>query len=134
MKKLYYAALCYMVAGLAAGFFVRLYVDQMMHFEGETRLGLLHFHLLVLGMIFFLVVMALEKTLQLSKAKRFNLFFWHYNAGLVLMIVMMVVIGMMQINGQHPSAMIEGLSGLGHIIITVGLGFFFNVLYERINA
>ncbi len=134
MKKLYTAALIYMIAGLSAGFAVRIYVDQIMKYEGETHLRLLHFHILVLGMIMMLVLMALEKTLQISKARRFNLFFWHYNGGLAMMIVMMTVIGVMQVQGREPSEMINGISGLSHIIITVGLGFLFNVLHERIHA
>lgn len=131
MKKLYNAALGYMVAGLAAGVFVRLYIDQMVHFEGESQLKLLHFHLLVLGMVVFLLVMALEKAFSLSKSRYFNLFFWHYNGGLVLTTGVMLVHGIMQVQGVKDSAMIAGIAGLGHIILTVGLGFLFAALYQR---
>lgn len=133
MKKLYNAALGYMVLGLAAGFFVRIYVDQVKHFEGETMLSLLHFHLLVLGMVMFLVVMALEKSFELSKTKWFNLFFWHYNGGLLLTVGMMVVHGVMQVNGAPDSAAVAGIAGLGHIVLTVGLGFLFAALSKRIQ-
>ena len=133
MKKLYNAALGYMVLGLAAGFFVRIYVDQVKHFECETMLSLLHFHLLVLGMVMFLVVMALEKSFELSKTKWFNLFFWHYNGGLLLTVGMMVVHGVMQVNGAPDSAAVAGIAGLGHIVLTVGLGFLFAALSKRIQ-
>ncbi|MCA0228069.1 DUF2871 domain-containing protein [Patescibacteria group bacterium] len=132
MKKLYTAALSYMVLGLAAGLFVRIYVDQIKHFEGETMLSLLHFHLLVLGMVMFLLVMVLEKSFGLSKTKWFNLFFWHYNGGLLLTAGMMAVHGVMQVNGVPDSAAVAGIAGLGHILLTVGLGLLFAAIKSQI--
>lgn len=134
MKKLYYASLMYMILGLATGFFTRTYVDQIKHFEGHTQLSLLHFHILVLGMLVFLVVLALEKLFGLSQSKWFNLFFWHYNGGLVLTVGMMVVHGIMQVNGVKDSAAIAGTAGLGHIILMVGFGFLFAALHNRLTA
>ncbi len=134
MKKLYNAALTYLVLGLSAGFFVRVYVDQVKHFEGATQLHLLHFHLLALGMLLFLIVMALEKVFLLSKSKWFNLFFWHYNGGMLLSVGMMVVHGVMQVNGVADSAAVSGIAGLGHILLTVGLGFLFAAIKTRIET
>lgn len=134
MKKLYNAALSYMVLGLVAGYAVRVYVYQIKHFEGDTQLHLLHFHLLVLGMLMFLLVLALEKTFALSKTKWFTLFFWHYNGGLLLTVSMMVVHGAMQVNGAADSAAVAGIAGLGHILLTVGLGFLFAAIKSRLDA
>jgi nitric oxide reductase large subunit len=82
-------------------------------------------------MVVFLLVMALEKAFSLSKSRYFNLFFWHYNGGLVLTTGVMLVHGIMQVQGVKDSAMIAGIAGLGHIILTVGLGFLFAALYQR---
>lgn len=132
MKKLYYAALSYAVLGLAAGLFYREFTKAQ-DFSGFTQLGVLHTHLLALGMIVMLVVLALEKSFQLSKTKWFNLFFWHYNGGLVLSAAMMLVIGMGQVAGNETTAMLAGISGLGHIILTVGIGFLFVALGKQIK-
>ncbi len=132
MKKLYYAALAYMVAGLAAGYFVRLYVESR-QFEGETMLGLLHFHLLVLGMMMFMLLLGLEKALSLSRFKSFRLFYWHYNAGLVVTCGMMLVHGVMQVNDQTAGGMIAGIAGLGHILLAAALGMLFVAIGKAID-
>lgn len=133
MKKLYFAALAYAMIGLISGMFYREFTKAY-DFDGYTQLSVLHTHLLALGMMLFLVVLALEKLFSLSKTKWFSLFFWHYNAGLLLVVTMMIVIGMREVWGQGDSAMLSGIAGLGHIIITVGIGFLFVALYERLSS
>ena len=45
----------------------------------------MHTHLLALGMLFFLIVLALEKLFTLTANRRlFAGFFWVYNAGLAV--------------------------------------------------
>lgn len=131
MKKLYISALVWMIIGLAAGLFYRTYAQQIMNFNGDTQLAVLHTHTLVLGMVFFLIALCLEKLFTLSDTKWFNLFFWHYTAGLALTCAMMLVIGIMQVNGMHSNGMIDGIAGLGHIVITAGLAFFFVALGKK---
>lgn len=131
MKKLYNAALIYMILGLAGGLFYREY-GKGFNFEGFTQLSVLHTHLLTLGMLFFLIVLLLEKAFTLSKSKWFNLFFWHYNAGLIITTSMMVVHGIITLNGGVSSGMTAGISGLGHIILTAGIAFLFVALKQRL--
>lgn len=133
MKKLYNAAAVYMILGLAGGLFYREY-SKYFNFDGFTQLSVVHTHLLTLGMLFFLLVLVLEKVFTLSKSRWFNLFFWHYNAGLLLTAGMMVIHGMMTLRGKADSAMLDGISGLGHIIITVGIVFLFVALKQRLFA
>lgn len=133
MKKLYYAAVTYATLGLLAGLFYREYT-RAHDFEGVTQLAVMHTHLLTLGMIVMLVALALEKLFMLSKTKWFNLFYWHYNGGLALMMVMMFIIGIGDVAGQATTPMLAGIAGLGHIIITVGIAFFFVALGKRVNA
>lgn len=133
MKKVYYAALMYMVLGLVSGLFFREFTKAS-DFSGETELAVMHTHLLALGMIVMLVVLVLEKLFVLSKTKWFNLFFWHYNAGLLLTIVMMLIIGIGQVAGHTSTPMLAGLAGLGHIILTVGLAFLFVALGKRLGS
>lgn len=132
MKKLYISALVWMIVGLAAGLFYRTYAQQIMNFNGDTQLAVLHTHVLVLGMVFFLIALCLEKLFTLSDTKWFNLFFWHYTAGITLTCSMMLVIGIMQVNGMHSNGMVDGIAGLGHIVITAGLAFFFAALGKKV--
>lgn len=133
MKKLYYAAVTYTVLGLGFGLFFREYTKAH-NFTGFTQLAVMHTHLLALGLLVMLIVLALEKIFGLSKTKWFNLFFWHYNGGLLLTVAMMLVIGMRQVAGHASTPMLDGIAGLGHIIITIGLVFFFVALGKRISA
>jgi hypothetical protein len=131
LKKLYYAALLYAALGLSLGLFYREYT-QFHNFEGTTQLSVLHTHLLVLGMIVMLTVLSLEKLFNLSQTKWFNLFYWHYNGGLLLSMLMTLIIGVRDVAGQASTPMIDGISGLGHIIITIGIVFFFLALGKRL--
>ena len=132
MKKLYISALVWMIVGLVAGLFYRTYAQQIMNFYGDTQLSVLHTHTLVLGMIVFLVALALEKLFTLSDTKWFNLFFWHYTAGVAISCVMMLIVGIMQVNGLSSTGMTAGIAGIGHILITVGLAFFFVALGKKV--
>lgn len=133
MKKLYYAAVLYATLGLAAGLFFREYTKAH-DFNGYTELAVMHTHLLALGMMVMLIALALEKLFELSKTKWFNLFYWHYNGGLLMTVAMMLVIGMRQVGGLESSAAFAGIAGLGHIIITVAIAFFFVALGKRLPA
>lgn len=133
MKKLYYAAVAYATLGLISGLFFREYTKAH-DFDSATQLAVLHTHLLALGMLAMLIVLALEKAFVLSKTKWFNLFFWHYNGGLLLTAAMMVVIGMRDVAGQASTPMLDGIAGLGHIILTIGIAFLFVALGKRLDT
>lgn len=133
MKKLYYSAFTYMVLGLAAGVFYREFT-KINNFTGESELSVLHTHLLSLGMLFFLGVMALEKLFNLSGMRLFSLFFWFYTAGMVVSIGMMTVIGIMNVTGTEVTPMFAGIAGLGHILLTLGLIHLFLALGKRIRS
>lgn len=133
MKKLYWAALSYMVLGLAAGLYYRE-LTKAQEFTGDTQLSVAHTHLLALGMLFFLVVLALDKAFGLSGNRLFTLFFWFYNGGLALTAAMMLVHGTMTVFGAESSAAISGIAGLGHILITVGLVHLFLALRKTLPA
>ncbi|MGW4641445.1 DUF2871 domain-containing protein [Sphaerisporangium sp. NPDC004334] len=133
MKKLYYAAHTYMILGVVSGLYYRE-LTKMNDFTGDTQLGVVHTHLLALGMLFYLVVLALEKLFTLSASKLFNWSFWVYNAGLALTVLMMIIHGTQTVLGARTSAAISGIAGLGHIVLTVGLILFFVNLGKRIPA
>lgn len=132
MKKNFYAAVTYATLALASGVFARTYLDQLAHFEGDTQIRVLHTHLFAMGMLFFLLVLALDKLFNLSKLKLFTWFFWLYNAGFALGILMMLIIGIRQVQGLPEDVMLAGIAGLSHMLLTTGLVCLFVALYRRV--
>ncbi|RZT14927.1 uncharacterized protein DUF2871 [Kribbella sp. VKM Ac-2569] len=133
MRKIYVAADIYMILGLLSGLYYREFT-KLNDFTGDTQLSVVHTHILALGMLFFLVVLALEKVFTLTAGKLFTAFFWVYNAGLALTVGLMIVRGSMTVLGHEPGAALDGISGLGHITITLGLIFFFVNLGKCLHA
>ena len=121
MKKLYVASIVYLVLGLASGLFYREYTKSL-DFTGSTQLAVTHTHVLTLGFMVMLIVLALDAVLKISGTRSFSWFFATYNAGLVVTVGVMVWHGMLQVQGQTDvSAAIPGIAGIGHILLTVGL-------------
>ena len=65
MRKLKNAAHVYMVLGLLSGVFYREFT-RFNDFTGKTQLSVVHTHVLALGMLAFLIVLALDKQFQLN--------------------------------------------------------------------
>ncbi|UUV98517.1 DUF2871 domain-containing protein [Vagococcus luciliae] len=132
MQKLARASLSYMIIGLISGVYFRE-MTKLNDFDGWTQLSVVHTHTLILGMFFFLIVLLLEKNFNLTKHKNFKKFYITYNIGLGVTLLMLLTHGTMTVLGIESSAAISGIAGLGHIILTVGLGFFFQVLLQSIK-
>ncbi|WP_193105192.1 DUF2871 domain-containing protein [Brachybacterium sp. FME24] len=124
MKRLLNTAFAYILLGLASGLFYREFTKATDTIGTHTQLGTLHTHLLVLGMVMFLLVLALDAIFSLSGRRSFSVFYWTYNVGLVITVVMQAVRGILTLDGQDPTtttAAIPGIAGLGHMLLTVGL-------------
>ena len=132
IEKIAQASMSYTILGLVSGIFY-LEFPKMNEFTGVTQLSVLHTHLLVLGMFFFLIVLLLEKAFYLSKEKNFKKFYILYNSGLGLTVLMMIIRGSMQLLGKGEHATISGMAGLGHIILSIGLFFFFQSLLSAVK-
>ena len=135
MKSLLYASFSYMLLGVASGLFYREFTKANDFPAGEfTQLGLAHTHLLTLGFIVLLIVLVLEKLFTLSQSKAFRWFLWTYNAGVVLTSAMLIWHGMLTVLGQESSAMIAGIAGLGHMLLTAGMVLLFVTLRRGVLA
>lgn len=138
MKKMLDTSLGYMIAGICAGVFYREFT-KFNGFTGQTALKSVHPHLLVLGMLLFLVVALFVKVLpSLDKEKNFRRFYVTYNVALPFMAVMLIVRGAIQVL-QTPlssglDASIAGLAGIAHILMTVALVFLFLALRKAAAA
>ncbi|HIY24781.1 MAG TPA: DUF2871 domain-containing protein [Candidatus Brachybacterium merdigallinarum] len=124
MTRLLRTAFAYMILGLISGLFYREYTKATDTLGVDSQLATLHTHLLALGMLVFLIVLALDAVLGLSGRRSFSVFYWTYNVGLLMTVVMQAVRGILTLDGQDPAtttAAIPGIAGLGHMILTVGL-------------
>lgn len=134
--KSFYAAATWLTLGLAAGVFYREFTKLTGNLGVESELSLMHTHILALGMMMFLIVLALDAVLTLHTRRSFTVFFWVYNAGLAVTIVMMLIRGLLTLDGKSPadtSAAIPGIAGLGHILLTVGLIALFMAIREGLG-
>lgn len=136
MKKFAKLSFFYSMLGLLLGVFYREFT-KMNDFTGETVLAGLHTHVLVSGVFFFLIVLLLEKSFQLTKDKKFNKFFITYNVGLIWSVLMMAIRGVVEVLGLEISTAVDssisGFAGLSHIVMTIAYILFFLVLLNRIN-
>ncbi|MGI6205303.1 MAG: DUF2871 family protein [Anaerovoracaceae bacterium] len=134
MKKKYIKqAMVYAILAMIAGIFYESYIKAM-DFDGVTMLSKAHGHLFLLGMFMCLFVALLAERIPLEKQKSFVWFTRLYHPGVCLTAVMMVVRGVLQVNGTALSsgtnAMISGFAGIGHILIGIGLIFFLTAAYK----
>lgn len=124
MKKALNASLVYAIAGMAAGVYYREFT-KILGFEGETMLSSVHPHLLVLGMVMFLIVALFSQRTNLTQVKGYRVFWIVYHAGVVISSALMLVRGTLQVLGVQLSsglsASISGMAGIGHMLLGVGV-------------
>lgn len=66
-------------------------------------------------------------------SKKFNAFYYIYNAGLLLTVGLLTFHGTMTVLGKETGAAVSGIAGLGHILLAVGLVVLFIMMYERLR-
>lgn len=134
MKKMFWAATVYTALGLAGGLYFRE-LTKAHDFTEHTELAVVHTHLLTLGTLGFLLFMVLERSLTLTaQPKLFAGFFWVYNAGLVLTVALMTVIGSRTVFGLSHGPALSGIAGLGHVLLTVAFALLLITIGRRVHA
>ena len=123
MKRYINSALLYAVLAMAGGVFYREFT-KFNGFTGKTTLSVVHTHYFLLGMVFFLALLLLEKSFSFTGAKTGRVLVV-YHAGLNLAAAMLVVRGVAQVLAptlsSGMSAAISGVAGIGHILLGVSM-------------
>ena len=123
MKRYINWALLYAVLAMAGGVFYREFT-KFNGFTGKTTLSVVHTHYFLLGMVFFLALLLLEKSFSFTGAKTGRVLAV-YHVGLNLAAAMLVVRGVVQVLvpalSSGMSAAISGVAGIGHILLGVGM-------------
>lgn len=125
MKRYMNMALLYAVLAMVGGVFYREFT-RFNDFTDKTTLGVVHTHYFLLGMVFFLLLLLLEKNFSFTGAKTGRILAV-YHIGLNLTAAMLVVRGVSQVLGDTlsvgMSAAISGVAGIGHILLGISLVF-----------
>lgn len=123
MKRYMNFSLLYAILAMVGGVFYREFT-KFNGFTAQTTLSVVHTHYFLLGMVFFLLLLVLEKSLSFTSAKAGRVLAV-YHIGLNLTAVMFVVRGITQVLGLALSsgmdAAISGMAGIGHILLGVSL-------------
>ena len=123
MKRYANTALLYAILAMVGGVFYREFT-KFNSFTAKTTLSVVHTHDFLMGMVFFLLLLMLEKAFSFTGAKTGRVLAL-YHVGLNLTAVMLVVRGVFQVLGTSLSAgmnaAISGIAGIGHILLGVSL-------------
>ena len=130
MKRLFNLSFFYLILGLALGIFFREFT-KLNDFTGITTLSATHTHTLVLGFIFFLVIVILEKVFTISNIKHFNIWLITYNIGLLSLISTLVARGILYVLNKDFVGL-PHIAGTSHAILGLSLIWFMIILKESI--
>ena len=123
MKRYANTAVGYAVIAMLFGVFYREFT-KFNGFEGQTVLSAIHPHYFMLGMVFFLLLLLLEKSVGFSGAGAGKMLAV-YHVGLNLTGLTLLLRGVAQVLGTPlSSAMngaLSGVAGIGHILLGVSL-------------
>ena len=111
------ASIVYGVLGLIGGVFYREFT-KFNGFTDFTTLSVVHTHYLILGMVFFLLLVLVEKNYSFinDKVRKYLLL---YHIGLNLTVVMLVVRGVVQVLSLNVSSVV--LFGIAHLILGISM-------------
>lgn len=123
MKRYMNTALLYAILAMVGGVFYREFT-KFNGFTAKTTLSVVHTHYFMLGMVFFLLLLLLEKSFAFTGPKTGRVLAV-YHIGLNLTAVMFLVRGVLQVLGTPLSAgmtaAISGVAGIGHILLGLSL-------------
>ncbi len=130
MKKLFNLSFFYLILGLALGVFFREFT-KFNNFTGITKLSSAHTHTLVLGFIFFLILIILEKLFNISTAKYFIGWLITYNICLLSLISTLVARGILEVLNKDFIGL-PHIAGTAHTILGISLIWFMILLKKSL--
>lgn len=118
MKRLMNASIVYGVLGLIVGGVFYREFTKLNGFTGFTTLSVVHTHYLMLGMVFFLLSVLVEKNFHFvdNKVLKYLIF---YHIGLILTVFLLTIRGVVQVLSLDVSSAV--LSGIGHLILGISM-------------
>lgn len=134
MKRYINMALLYAVFAMVGGVFYREFT-KFNNFTAKTTLGVVHTHYFLLGMVFFLLLLLLEKSFSFTGSKTGRILA-AYHIGLNLTAVMLFLRGILQVLeialSSGMNAAIAGIAGIGHMLLGISLVLLLMQIKRRI--
>ena len=130
MKKIINTSFVYAIIAMLCGIIYRE-GSRFLELTEPNTWSLTHTHFFVLGMFFFLIVLVLEKQFHITKDKKII-----YNIGLLLTGIMLWMRGVADIVNDFYikyDKMISGISGIGHLLLGIGIVLFFIILFRKVK-
>ena len=117
MKRYINYSIVYAVLAMVSGVFYREFT-KLNGYTDWTTLAVVHTHYLILGMVFFLLLVLVEKNYSFinDKVRKYLLL---YHIGLNLTVVMLVVRGVVQVLSLNVSSVV--LFGIAHLILGISM-------------
>ena len=123
-KRFANSAFIYAIIAMVCGVFYREFT-KFNFYDGDTSLSVMHTHYFILGMVFFLVLMLIEKNFGISSQSKTGLFVITYQAGLNITGLSFLARGITQVLQSDLSkgmdASLSGIAGIGHIVMSVSM-------------
>lgn len=123
----------YLLMGLILGAFYREFT-KFYGYTNKTHLAKVHPHAIILGfVVFFLIYLCVRKYTK-EDLKKIQSSIYVYTTGLVLTISNMFLIGIYEVVSEGKEIIkidtLNGISGIGHIILLIGMIMFMSKLYR----
>lgn len=123
MKAYFNSSFAYAILAMVFGVFYREFT-KFNHFTEPTKLSLIHPHYFMLGTVFFLLLLILQKQFQFSNEKTKKTVLC-YHIGLNIATTIFLTRGVMQVLGVATTkaidASLSGIAGVGHILLGVSM-------------
>lgn len=136
MKRYINTALIYAIFAIAGGVFYREFT-KFNGYTAKTTLSVVHTHYFLLGMVFFLLLLLLEKSFSFTSTKTVQVLIV-YHIGLNLTSLMLVIRGVVQVLiptlSSQMNAAISGVAGIGHILLGVSTILLLMQIRKSISA
>lgn len=130
-KKLFNISFVFLILGLASGIFYREFT-KFNGFTGYSTLSVLHVHALVLGFLFFLIVMLLNNAFNLEKAKKFSTWIYVYIVSLLGIISTFIWRGILQVRGTDFAGL-SHIAGVFHFMLGASLIWFMIIVKNQLS-
>lgn len=131
MKISYRLSFFYGVLGLILGVFYREYTKLSGYYE-STTLSLLHVHALALGMLFFLLLLILNRLFSIEKVKGYKIWLVVYNIGLLGVMVTLGIRGVLTVENMEFAGL-NHIAGLFHALLGGSIIWFFILLKKALT-
>ena len=114
----------FLVIGLFSGVFYREFTE-FYKYQADNHLSKLHVHVLILGFLLMMILYIVVREYDAKKILSFKKPLYVFISGFTFTIVNMTLFGIYEVvSANRPiikKAALEGLSVLGHIILSIGI-------------